>query len=82
MRRSSFSENKAALKKSQHMREVKSPFEKKSQIKLRLIEIIFPESLALISIHEESHMNTYWALGDRNRPRKKSLGYICVILSS
>ena len=34
----------------------------------------------MISIHGESHMNTYH--GGQNRPRKKSLGNICVILSS
>ena len=37
-------------------------------------------SLTLISIHWESHINTYQ--GDRNRLKKKSLDYVCVILSS
>ena len=40
----------------------------------------FPRgSLTLLSIHGESHMNTY--KGGRNRPRKKSSDYVCVILS-
>ena len=33
----------------------------------------------MIIIHGESHMNTYQV--GRNRPRKKSLGYVCVIVS-
>ena len=37
-------------------------------------------SLTLVSIHGETHMNTYQ--GGRNRPRKESLDYVCVILSS
>ena len=65
--------------------------------RLHLIEIIFTEerfpqpnkcssgSLNLISVHRDkcssgSHMITYQ--GDRKRARKKSLGYVCVILSS
>ena len=34
----------------------------------------------MISIHGEFHMNTYQ--GGHNQPRKKSLGNVCVILSS
>ena len=36
-------------------------------------------SITLISIHEKSHMNTYQ--GGRSQRRKKSLGYVFVILS-
>ena len=34
-------------------------------------------SLTLLSIHGESHMNTYQ--GGRSRRRNKSLGYVCVM---
>ena len=69
----------------QHMREEKLLFEKKKKpncisdyVSLALFSL--RGSLTLVSIHGESHMNTYQ--GGPNRPRKKSLDHICVILSS
>ena len=54
------------MEKLQHMREGKSLFEKKN--------------LNLVTVHWESHMIT--CQGGWNQPRKKSLGYVCVIISS
>ena len=43
------------------------------------MEIIFPEKFPHPVFVVESHMNIYQ--DGRNRPRKKSLGYVCIILA-
>ena len=58
-----------------------SPFEsKKSQIEMVITLFSARISFTLISIHGESHMNTFQ--GVQNWPRKKSRGTVCVIHSS
>ena len=82
MWRSSFSENKTVLKKSLYIREGNRYLKKIPNwtSDYVLLKLFSPRgSLILISIHGESHMNTYQ--GCRNRLRKKSLGCVCVILA-
>ena len=79
--KNSFAKNKVVLKKSQHMREGKSLFERKQNkldYWLRLLRLFSPKgSLTLVSIHMRFPMNT-----GPNRRREKSLGYVYVMFVS
>ena len=76
-----FSETKAVLKKVPKYARMVSPFEsKKSQIKIVITLFSARDSLTLISIHGEFHMDTFQ--GGQNWRRNKSIGTVCVIFSS
>ena len=64
---SSFYQNKVVLKKWQHIRKGNRYLKKRNQIRLAFI-------------HGESEINNYQ--NGRNRPRKESLDYVCVIIFS